>query len=55
MALKKFKIVKVVPGKIGTLSGIVDLSNIDDDVAEKLFDQKCPYIERVEETKKENK
>ena len=54
MALVKFKVVKVVPGPVGTTIGIVDLSKIDDETAEKLFDMKCPYIEKVAE-KKESK
>jgi len=47
--MKKFKIVGIeLPGTIyNPLVGKVNLADVDDNTAQKLFDNGCPFLEKV--------
>ncbi len=55
--MKKFKVIGLQhPGKIvHPLVGTVELHNCSDKTAEMLFEAGCPYLEKVEPEKAENK
>jgi hypothetical protein len=50
-----YEVLGLVPGKVGWIGGVVDLSKINTEQAEQLIQEGFPYLKKVEKKAKAEK